>query len=298
MFKKTILATALAAATLGAGAADVNVAVDADIASQEGAASQTNVALQDVIVTLGAEYTQNDTVTFTITGAQFDTATSAPAITASIDAGDSATLGLLSVTATTVTFRITAVDDADNDTIVFDGGTFTLSGMQLVTSSVVDATGDIDVSYEARTNTNLLLDPATGMDSLTVTAIEVVSQLGAALGQAADAVIDVEADRLLFTGGATTDTIVATITEAAVDIGDITYNGSTHVLTGDFSWMDDDGTAGVSQTELDSAVAMTGSADDTCTAAINTSSDEVTFTCTDGGGNDVEAFTVTFTVVR
>jgi hypothetical protein len=254
-----------------------------------------NIALQDVIVTLEAEYTQNDTLTFTISGAEFDTAASVPDVTAAIDTGDSATLGLLSLTSTSVTFRITAVDDADNDGLVFDGGTFTLSGMQLDTDTVVDATGDIDITYQALTNTNVVLDSPTGANSLTVTAIEVVQQLGVALGQAADGIIDVEADRLLFTGTITTDTIVATISETTVDIGDITYNGSTHVLTGSFSWMNTDTTAGVSQGELDAAIAMTGSADDTCTAAINTSSDEITFTCTDGGGNDVEVFTVTFT---
>jgi hypothetical protein len=296
MFKKTILATALSAATLGMSAAVVNVAAPDDI-SLEGAVNEASITAQDVVVTLGAEYTLNDTVTFTVSGAEFDVVNSAPAIASTMadSANDAIVTGLLSITANTVTFRVTAVTDGDSNGVVSNGGTITLSGMEFDTASVVDATGEIDVTYSAQTNTSLPLDNA---GTLTDVWADVVEQFSITATKAFNGVIDVEANRLLFTAGddsTTTDVAIVTTNEAAVDIHDAAYDGITHVFTGDFSWMETDGTAGIDAGELGAAVGVVTGGDDVCTAAINTTSSEITVTCADGGANAVEAQTVTFT---
>lgn len=77
-FKKALLASAIASSAGMAQAAVVSV-TPGDI-SLEGSVGQTSVTAPDVTVTLAAEYTQNDTVTFTIDGAEYDIANSTPAI--------------------------------------------------------------------------------------------------------------------------------------------------------------------------------------------------------------------------
>lgn len=78
MFKKSLLALALSAATFGANAATTSATPA--VVSQEGAAGQASISVPTYTVTLAAEYAVGDTFTITLTGAEFDT-TSAPAIT-------------------------------------------------------------------------------------------------------------------------------------------------------------------------------------------------------------------------
>ncbi len=103
MFKKSLIASALLVAAFNSSAATNTIA--ATTVSQEGSAGAASIALTDNVVTLNAEYTVGDTITFTISGADIDTTLSAPVLTAALLAGDAATTGLLSTTASTVTFR-------------------------------------------------------------------------------------------------------------------------------------------------------------------------------------------------
>lgn len=293
MFKKTLLASALSVAALNASAAVV--AITPNAVSQEGAAGQTNIAVPNAAVTLGAEYTVNDTVTFTVSGAEFDTATSVPVLTAALGGGDAATLGLLSVTANTVSFRITAQTDGAANGVIYTGGTFTLSGMQLVTSTVLDTTGAVNVSYSAATNTGAALD---NTGTLVDDAVNVIAQFSSSVTKAANGIIDVNNDRQQFTAvdeGANNDTIVVTPVEAVAATHDADYTGATHVLKGDFSWMETDGDAGIDAAELAAAFAATGAAD-TYASVINADGNEITVTVTDAAAaNTVEAMTLTFT---
>jgi len=291
MFKKTLIALALTGASVTALAA-TNTIVGTNV-SLEGAAGAASINVPASDVTLAAEYTVNDTVTWTAVGAEFDLVNSAPVFAATLLAGDTATGGLLSFTANSITYRITANTDGAANGVVYTGGAFNLSGMQFTTASVLDATGDINVNYSAQTNTGVALDTATTNDAVAVTVLE---QLSSSITTAADGIIDVNNNRTQFTVGPLTDVVVLTPVEAAATY-DAVYTGATHVLNGDFSWMDTDATAGVSAGELGAAFAATGGAD-TYTSVINAAGDAITITVADAAAAaTVEAMTMTFTVV-
>ena len=312
MFKKTLLAAALSVAALNASAAVI--AITGTNVSQEGAAGQASIAVPAAAVTLGAEYTVNDSVTFTISGAEFDTALSNPALAgvllgsdgagggAGNAADDAVTFGLLSITTTTVTFRITAQTDGGTDGVTYTdalggayaNGTFNLTGMVMKASTVLDAVGAINVTYSAITNNQQALDTA---GTLTDVAQTVVAQYTSSATKMANGIIDVNNDRQQFTAGddsTTTDLIIITPVEAVAATHDSAYTGATHVISGDFTWMETDGDAGIDAGELAAAFAATGGADG-YTSVINATSDAITVTVADAGGNTIEAMTGTFT---
>lgn len=295
MFKKSLLATALTVAAFNASAAVI--AITGTNVSQEGAAGQASIAVPNAVVTLGAEYTINDTVTFTVSGADFDTTNSVPALAATLGGGDTATFGLLSTTANTVTFRITAHTDGAANGVVYTGGTFTLSGMVMTTASVLDATGDISVAYSAMTNNQQALDTSGTLSDVAQT---VVAQFSATSSKMLNGVIDVENDRYQFTAGndtTTTDVLEVTTAEAATATHTAVYDGSVEVLKGSFMWMDDDADGTVEAAELTTHFTPLGLGDDTFTKAINAAGDEITVTWTDGGANAAEVHRYTFTAV-
>jgi len=296
MFKKTLLATALSTLTFGAAAA--TLAITGVNVSQEGAVNDANIAVPNAVVTAAVEYTLNDTITFTISGADFDPATSVPAIATvnAVEAGDGTTWGLLTNTASTVTFRLTAqTDGGATPGVSYIGATFTLSGMQLVTSTVVDATDSSTMTYSALTNTNVALDTAGTLSDVATTT---VAQFSSSVTKSANAVIDVNNARQQFTAGddsTTTDVVTFTAVEAVAAVSDAAYTGATHVITGDFTWMDTDGTTGVSAGELAAAFACVGAGDDTFVSTIDTAMNNITAVATDAGANAVELHTCTFT---
>lgn len=292
MFKKSLLATALIAAAFNSSAATNTIA--ATTISQEGSAGAASITMTNNVVTLAAEYTVGDTVTFTISGAEIDVAASTPSLVAALGGGDTATTGLLSTTANSVTFRITAQTDGAANGVIYTGGTFTLSGVELKTSTVLDATGKITSTYSAATSTGLAIDSAT---TNAATAATVVAQFSTSVTKALNAVIDVSNDRQQFTAGndtVTTDVFTLTPAEAAATVNDAAYTGATHVIYGDFSWMETDGDAGIDAGELAAAFAATGGAD-TYTSVIDSAGTMITVTVADAGGNTVEAMTGTFT---
>jgi hypothetical protein len=313
MFKKTLVASALALAAFGSQAAVV--AITATTVSQEGAVGQASVVVPNAVVTLGAEYTVNDSVTFTISGAEFDTTASVPLLVGALYGADGAlgggdddtvTFGLLNMTANTVTFRITAQTDGAADGVNYtdyDGagpavdGFFTLSGMQMKTSTVTDAVGDIKVAYSAITNNQQALDSA---GTLSAVAQTVVAQFASTTTLALNGVIDVENDRQQFTvvapDSALTDSLTITPTDATPTTHAGVYNGAVIKIHGDFSWMETDGDAGIDAAELAAAFGVVAGGADTYTSVINAAGDQITVTVADAGGNTVEAATLQFTV--
>lgn len=289
MFKKSLLAVALGVAAFGANAATTSATPS--VVSLEGAVGQTTVAVPELTIKLAAEYAVGDTFTITLTGAEFDT-TSNPAITFS-GFTNNPTVGLLSKTATTATFRVTAVPSPVE---VFSGKNFLLNGALLKTTTVTDAAGDIKLTYAAKTSTGLDLD---NVGTATSTVVTSKAQLSSSVTKLLNGVIDVENERKQFTAGndtITTDVLEVTPVVATAGTHDAAYTGATHVIKGDFSWMDTDGTTGVSATELAAAFKATGTAD-TYTSTINTAGDAITVTVADAAGNTAEAMTATFTVL-
>jgi hypothetical protein len=295
MFKKTIIASALAMAAFSSQAAVV--AITGNVVSLEGAVGQASIVVPNAVVTLAAEYTVNDEVTFTVSGAEFDAA-SVPSLAAAfaVEAADTATFGFLSQTATTVKFRITAQTDAGvTPGIAYTGGTFTLSGMVLKTSTVLDAAGDISVAYSAVTGVSGTAIDSTG--TLSDVSNTVTAQFASSTTKALNGVIDVENDRQQFTTGndsATTDVLTVTPVETTAALHDATYTGASIVVGGDFSWMETDGDAGIDAGELSAAFAATG-ATDTYASAINAAGDAITVTVTEVGASTPELATLTFT---
>ena len=312
MLKKTLLAAAISAVTLNASAAVI--AITGTAASLEGSVGAASVAVPTAVVTVGSEYSTGDTVTFTFSGATVDTTNSAPVLAGALLGSDGAaggagdavddtvTFGLLSTSASAITFRITNQTDGGTDGVTYTDalggayadGTFTLTGVVLTTSSVTDAAGDVNVVYSALTSNNQAIDTAGTLTDVAVTSTEQFTSTTTTLG---DAVIDVNNDREQFTVGPLTDTIVITPVEAVAAVNDATYTGITHVLKGDFTWMESDGDAGIDAAELATAFAATGAGDDTFVSTINTAGTEITVVATDGGANAVEAHTFTFTVL-
>ena len=290
MFKKTLVALALTTAAMSANAAVTSATPN--VVSIEGSVGAASIAVPALTVTLAAEYAVGDTFTFTLSGAEFDT-TSAPVVSFGAGFTNDPAVGLLSKTATTATFRVTAVPSPSESFIGADK-TFILNGATLKTTSVA-AAGDIKIAYSAKTSTGLVLDNAGTATSTVVTG---VSQISSSATKKLNAVIDVENERKQFTAGddtITTDILTVTPVIAAAAVNPVVYTGATHVIKGDFSWMESDGDAGIDAAELAAAFAATGA--DTYTSTINTAGDEITVTVADAGGNTVEAMTATFTVL-
>ena len=298
MFKKTLLATAMSVAAMNAGA--VTVAVTGESVSVEGVANEATLAQPVTVITLGAEYTVNDILTLTVSNAEIDS-TATPVLTyADASGGDASgtmTLGLLSSTATTATFRVTELTANTGDGVT-TADTLTLTGLVIdgpTTAALADGT-DVDLTFTAAaTGSNLALD--TG-GTPTDTIFTMADQFSASVTTVLNEVVDVDKDRQEFVGG-TTDTLVMTPVEAAVDTADAAYDGATYVVTGSFAFADTDQDGAVSVAELNTAVDCVATNGDTCadgTHALSAGLDELTLTVLDGGGNVVGVPTVTFNV--
>lgn len=297
MFKKTLLATAISAIALNATAG--TLAITGTNVSQEGAANETSVAVPTMTLTAAAEYAVGDILKFNISGASFDTVNSTPVLTVTMTAlavggADVVTAGLLSQSATEISYRITSQTDSGVDGISYIGATFALAGMEMTTATVVDATGDISVAYSAETSTGLALDAGAGNTDVAQT---VVAQFSSSVTTAADGIIDVNNSRKQFTVGPLADTIVFTPVEAVAATHDAAFDVATYVINGDFSWMESDGDAGIDAAELAAATTLTTSGDDVLTATINAAGDAITVVATDGGANAVDVNTVQFDVL-
>ncbi|WP_448546879.1 hypothetical protein [Thalassotalea fusca] len=263
MFKKSLVALAIAsvsATTLAA--ADIKTNTTPRVISEEGSASLTNVQANQVQVVLGAEYAVGDILTFTFAGASLDTtASTLPASVNPVlaDTNDTMTLGLLNATSTTLTYRVTELtfDGLAAETTVGAALTFADGDLQFTAASVL-ASGAATVTFDAKTSTDIVIDSGT---KSTAEIFDVASQFSASVTTGMDAVIDVNDQRLSFTGvlnndtsdNVTTDDVVLTSVNTTTRASDstaydyvATATAYTYTIYGDFSILDTDAdTAGV-----------------------------------------------------
>jgi hypothetical protein len=175
MLKKTLLAVTLAALSTSAMAIDVTAnAAAAQDYSHEGIVSGqtkndgTELTLgadgnaNVVALELGAEYTTGDTVTLTLSGAKFKKTETFTL--EQLSGAGTISLGFLSATDTTLTFRVTGVTGVtDGIVLLLDNGTFeagtpteAVANSIILDSSAIKAKASITAS--ALTGTGLAID--------------------------------------------------------------------------------------------------------------------------------------------
>lgn len=297
MFKKTLLAAAIAGVSSSALAVDITTAAGDDgdgnpVAvsySAQGVAAisdnQLDTDAAAVVFTLGASYAENDVIRVSVDGATIDTTNSAPVLTAAAGAGaaTTASVGFLSFDGDEMIFRVTSIPDqlgTDN--------TLTLSGLVLEADSASDS---ISVEYAAETNSGLPIDN-TGTTSAEVISID--DQFAAEVTTAFDGVIDVAEQRVLFDDAGTSDDLVIGLTDnAGTQQLPVTANELVHTIYGNFSGLVDDNGDALTAAAF---VTAAGGTDDTFTAEFAEDMQSVVLTQTVVGGAVDATATVTFDV--
>lgn len=272
MFKKTLVATAVLAVA-GVAQAGTVASTEDSVTSQylastgvtSGGASNEHRA-NDVTVTLGAEYTSNDTFTLTFTAKLNSdlpsTLTGAPS---DLAGNNSDLLGVTfsklsggNAGDTTATYRLTGtsttgLDDSDNNagfkTPVTNGQTLTIPAANLDFLKA-DLAAGVKVSFSAATNNGATMDTGGG-DNRTASLVKVIKQFTTTAPSFAR-VVDVEAQRLSFVdldkdnAGANDFKVTGTFNIASETTAGNVFarplagtEAVTHTLLGDFSWIVD-----------------------------------------------------------
>lgn len=228
MFKKTLLAAALATTTLGAVASTVST-TPATV-GVEFAVGIKQITAAAVTVTTGREFNSGDIIVVTYTGATVATMTTATTPVAIVPTvAGAANVEFLEFEGNTVKLLVT--DD------VVSAATITVSGIQLIVTGAADK-GTVKVSALGKVST---VEGAKTVDTSTaVTYLTYAQQLSTKVGTSFDAIVDVNAARQKFTDVGTSDTLVIENTEAVVSPGVIT-TGVTYTVYGDFGFLDLDG---------------------------------------------------------
>jgi len=275
IFKKTLVAVALAGLSANAFAAvnlvDGSTQVAYSTQALEAIATTFTVPGQNFVVELGAEYAVGDIVTFTFSNDALASSQLASTITTSSalaangspaanGAGKAAvTLGLLSTTATSATYRVTEVSTAATTV----GQKFILAKLGTVAPATdpttlalnaakVKAGNGFKISFAAQTSNGIVIDSSASKSSIQL--VLTGDQFAVAAKPVLDAIIDVNADRKKFEGGVTVDALTLTTTnKTGVDLnadgtadvlwvpvtGSVAYNKVSYVVKGDFSWIKD-----------------------------------------------------------
>lgn len=284
MFKKTLVAVAIAsfattaaAGTFNAGSLNQKLALEGTVAAGK-VVIGAGVNLQFV---LGADYIENDVVTVTVTGAPF-LATDPAHIPAIAFSGAGVANYIDTVNGNTLRFRMSTQANSTE--------TATLSGIVLDTSGITSGT---EISASA---TAISLNATIG--NYDATAEKVIAKAGKQYTLAVDtmlnAVVDVENNRKVFiqetdaadpdNGRTDQDTLKYTITDnAGANHFSATVANATHVIKGaDFSFLmecdaDDDGeltNAEIQACVTHTAVAVNGA--DAVTMSVNAELTELT----------------------
>ena len=307
MFKKTLIAGGMVAVMSSGAQAVPTFAFTENTQSIQGFASATLLQAPAVTVTLGAEYATDDLMTLSY-NADFDT--SVPFVNPSnisayvkcngstgdeltgtaADNGGVVTLGVLSTTANSVTYRVTAIDytptgDSDGDaTVDADecstslsstvGGVFSHQGT--FSGASLRAQGALTGSYSATlSNGSTAIDGGSVAISKAGPVTEIISFANQYASVAANnvvwnGVIDVapaggEATRTVFNNGDDvdgsgavdadergSDQLTIDVTETA-RTNDADTETITAVISGDFSWVVDETAGGAVNTDAFSA---------------------------------------------
>jgi hypothetical protein len=268
MFKKSLVAVAICGFAGAATAAELDatprwfaqeLASTTAVNATTGLATDADALAAFVVefdYVMKANYTINDTVTFTITGNAIREASLPDNVvnTGSTPGGTNEVV-LSRISSSTAsgnlvaTYRVTKIgDDVINDTI---NEAFTFSGLQVLPRNL---TGAVTVSYAAQTATGLELDTSGAAAKQTQTLTSAAQQFSAiSLDKDDDfsAVIDVNQQRLQFTAATADPTVEATIVNGLPVTDPVTNfvtDGSTDVthidytINGNFAWLlDDDG---------------------------------------------------------
>ncbi|RHW74877.1 hypothetical protein [Colwellia sp. RSH04] len=283
--KSTLVAAAIAA-TFGAQAGDITSPTTATYSEQASTAAG-DITTADVIFELGAEYTENDLLTFSLSaGSVADSFDALPASIVANSGSTSITFGKLATLADSVIYRVTNVDNPD------------LLG---TTGIVVDFAAGIDVDGDviaAGTNIELCATATTAVGGITfdtdcmdVAAVE-DQFTNVSVTTGFDGEIDVTNMRETFTGANTLeDTLVISHTTedttgwaSYVDPGIVTL-----VLKGDFT--------DLTESQFTSGATTTDLNDDenelTLTYPSTLTTDTITFT-SDGTGSGVSLIKQSF----
>lgn len=242
-FKKALLTLALAGISTGAVAAELGV-TKSIVSSQW---LETNDVLdlstagplgeRSVSLTLGANYTENDVIKLTFSGASLKGQPQATVNGA--NASGNITLGLISTSKqdgnSVVVYRVTNVG-GNTDQINLNFG-----GLEFTSAAVSKADG-VTVSFAAETNTGLPLD--TSGENRSVELVQVINQITPYGGHKFDGTIDVETQRVTFTGEFDSDVSSFHVTPQADENGTIIMpdlfaplQGRETTLSGNFSWL-------------------------------------------------------------
>lgn len=231
-FNKTLLAVALAGFGVSAQAATVaQTATDYSKQYIETVTAST-VVDTDFTVTLGAEYKNDDIVTVKFTS-PLEASYVAPNSVVGVAGvgGAVVTLGLLSQTADTLTYRVTDVNKTGGSSTI--GNVLTFADVQF-TAGVLNAAGKITAVYSAQTATGAIAID-TGKDNTKVV-LAATNQFEAEVGTALSGLITLPGRVAL--DGNETDLLV-TFDDDATLRSFVTLDSVTWTVEGDFSWVKD-----------------------------------------------------------
>jgi hypothetical protein len=278
----------------------------------EGAELVNNFVVPDITVTLEAEYSKDDVITFEfnadVTGA-FKTTID---VTLPNAQTGTMTLGYVSASDSTVTYRVTELSSGDNSSVSTDGATFVLTrndltSPNLVVGDQVRAAGGLTGTYSAKTGISGLAlddtpaaivdtddhaDPKVTTDDKTELVTFVTQYATVKADTKFDGTIDVDpADptpsRTVFTTAGTTDEATISVTEKLATNNALT-TGLTVTLAGDFSFIQDQSAtvAGVNQAADVLYAELSGTR---VQGKINDAKTEATFAfTTDGSASDYD----------
>jgi hypothetical protein len=271
MFKKTLLAVTLAALSTSAMAIDVtsNVPVSQTYSFEGISSGQTKNDGTELTLgvdgnanvlalKLGAEYTTGDTISISLNGAKFKKTETFTLEQTTATTTNSISMGFLSATDTTLTFRVTGEKGATtNLVLLLDNGTFVQGATPAVANSIILDSAAIgakaSISASALTGTGLAIDVqgATKDSTIVATVVQQHKFTVAAAGVMA-AKIDVAKARKEFSGvvGEESDFVVTYAPSAATQGGftvkaaglKYTVNGSMTGFTSSIASASNDGT--------------------------------------------------------
>ncbi|GGA98925.1 hypothetical protein [Agarivorans gilvus] len=243
LFKKTLLASAVA--VISSGAMAVNVTPDNGTLqhSIEGISTAATVVGDDFTVVLGAEYKADDIITLTFSQPLAEGYTPPTTVTSTNVAVAEVTIGLLTGGAgdTELKYRVTNIDTTADTTTI--GADLSFAGLSFEGDAVRSAK-KVAVSYKAETNNGVELDKAIAPNSSTADLLAVTQQFATMVNTKFDGIIDVEADRKLFVTPANAlandDTIEVELTDAAQADISASLTGVTYTINGNFGFLDTD----------------------------------------------------------
>ncbi|PTB84530.1 hypothetical protein C9988_04430, partial [Pseudidiomarina aestuarii] len=199
------------------------------------------ISTNDMIVTLGAEYAEDDVMIFSFSGTDSLDITSLPTFLTlaadGINGKKGMTVGLLAQERvngrTLIYYRVTNITGGESDTttgITLNFGSIDFESLR--------AQNGIDVIFTARSNAGFPLDNFT-TDQNSQVLIEATEQFLTTVTQPLDQEVDFNNDRLTFLAGVTSDVLEFRIEndptlDIGVDVDDVAYE-----ILGDFSWVKD-----------------------------------------------------------